>query len=316
MNNSIKQSSGRHKFGVLVELKKNKTLFLMILPAVVFFVVFHYVTMGGIVLAFKKFNYTDGFFGSPWIGFDNFKFLFSSGTLWRITQNTVLYNLAFIIFDTVLQVGVAVLLNEIGTKWVQRLAQSTMFLPYFISFVLLGAFVYNIFNYEYGVLNNILTEIGLPPADVYGNKGVWKYILLFFHEWKGLGYGVVIYLATITGLGTEYYEAAKIDGASKWQEIRCITLPLLKPTIIILSMFAIGKIMKGQFDLFYQIIGNNGTLFEQTDIIDTYVFRSLTQVFDPGLGTAAGLYQSVFGFILIMTVNIIIKKIQPEYALF
>lgn len=298
------------------ELRKNWMLFLMIMPVIAFIIIFNYLPMAGIVVAFKKFNYTDGIFGSPWVGLSNFEFLVKGGVLWRITRNTVLYNIAFMVVDMVCQIAVAIMLNEIRQKWFKKLSQSMMFLPYFISFVLVQSICYGIFSYEYGLLNNLLRSIGSNPVNVYTNAGIWPALLVFFHEWKGIGYGVVIYLAAITGISSEYYEAARVDGATKWQQIRMITLPLLKPTAITLFLFAVGKIMKGQFELFFQLVGKNGTLFEVTDIIDTYVFRTITQTFDPGMSTAAGLYQSVFGFILIMTVNAVVKKIQPDYALF
>ena len=271
---------------ILKEVRRRKLLFLMLLPAIVFFIIFCYVPMGGIMLA------------------------------WRVTRNTILYNIAFIILDLVTQVGIAILLNEIGSKICKKLSQTLMFLPYFVSAVLLGAFVYNIFNYERGTLNNILMSLGMERYDTYSNMYAWIFILLFFHIWKGLGYGVVVYMATITGISSEFYEAARVDGATRFQQIRYITLPLLKPTMIILTLFGVGKIMKGQFELFYQIIGANGTLYPVTDIIDTYVFRMTTTSFDPGLATAAGLYQSFFGFVLIVTVNYVVKKLNPDYALF
>lgn len=310
---------GRDKRGweaVKHELIKNRVLFLMILPVFIYVIIFNYAPMAGIVVAFKKFNYTDGIFNSPWVGFKNFEFLIKGGVLWRITRNTVLYNIAFMVVDMVAQISVAVMLNEITKKWFKKVSQSMMFLPYFISFVLVQSICYGIFSYEYGLLNNLLTNMGFDPINVYTNESVWPALLVFFHEWKGIGYGVVIYLAAITGISSEYYEAAQVDGATKWQQIKMITLPLLKPTAITLFLFSVGKIMKGQFELFYQLVGKNGMLYETTDIIDTYVFRTITQTFDPGMSTAAGLYQSVFGFILIMTVNHIVKKIQPEYALF
>lgn len=288
----------------------------MLIPAVIYFLVFNYAPMFGMVLAFKRYNYTQGIIGSPWVGWDNFRFLFSSGVIWRITKNTVLYNIVFISVGLVLQVGVAILLNEVSKKWYKSFTQSMMFLPYFVSYVLLSAFIYNVFNYEYGMLNNVLQHFGFERFDVYGSTKIWKYLLVFFHEWKGLGYGVVIYLAAITGISGEFYEAARVDGATKWQQIKLITLPLLKPTIVIVTLFAVGRIMRGQFELFYQIIGNNGMLFKSTDIIDTYVFRAITLTFDPGMGIAAGLYQSATGFILIVAVNEIVKKIEPDYALF
>lgn len=304
------------KQGLIQELKKNRMLFLMIMPALIFVLIFNYFPMAGIVVAFKNFNYAEGILGSPWIGFDNFRFLVQGGVLWRITRNTILYNLVFIVVDTVSQIAIAVMLSEIGSKWFRKTSQSVMFLPYFVSFVLVQSIAYGIFNYEYGLLNNILKSMGMDPVNVYASTAAWPFILIFFHVWKGIGYGVVVYLATITGINSEYYEAARVDGATKWQQIRLITLPLLKPTVVILTMFSVGKIMRGQFELFYQLTGTNGMLYEVTDIIDTYVFRSITQTFDPGRSTAAGLYQSVFGFILIMIVNKLVKKVEPDYALF
>ena len=302
--------------GFLHELKRNRVMFLMILPVIIYMIIFAYLPMGGIILAFKKYNYTDGILGSPWVWFDNFKFLVSGGILARITRNTVLYNLAFMIVDMVAQIAVAVMLNEIGKKWFKKLSQSLMFLPYFISFVLVQSISYGIFSYEYGMLNNLLKSMGMMPVNVYADKGIWPFLLVFFHEWKGLGYGVVVYLAAITGISGEYFDAARVDGATKWQQIKFITLPLLKPTAITLFLFAVGRIMKGQFELFFQLVGKNGLLFETTDIIDTYVFRTITTSFDPGASSAAGLYQSFFGFVLIMVVNTIVKKLQPDYALF
>lgn len=298
------------------ELRNNWVMWVMIIPVIVYVLIFSYAPMPGIILAFKQFNYRDGIFGSPWVGFDNFKFLVKGGILWRITRNTVFYNLIFMVVDMVVQIAVAIMLNEVIQKWFKKLSQSLMFLPYFISWVLVQSIAYGVFSYEYGLLNNFLRSIGVDPINVYAMEGIWPALLTFFHEWKGLGYGVVVYMAAITGISSEYYEAARLDGATKWQQIKLITLPLLKPTAITLFLFAIGKIMKGQFELFFQLVGKNGTLFEVTDIIDTYVFRTITTNFDPGMSTAAGLYQSLFGFILIMTVNHIIKKIQPDYALF
>ncbi|WP_270493696.1 ABC transporter permease [Eisenbergiella porci] len=304
------------KIPVHRELRKHKTMYLMALPTLIYFVVFSYIPMLGVVLAFKRYNYNDGIFHSPWVGFSNFKFLFQSGTLMHITANTILYNLAFLVLGVITQVGTALLLNEIHSKLYRKITQSFMFLPYFISYVVLGVLVYNIFSYDTGLLNNLRGLLGMEKFSAYTDTGIWKYVLVFLEQWKGLGYGVVVYMAAITGISAEYYESARIDGASHWQEIRYISLPLLKPTIIIITLFAVGKIMKGQFELFYQVIGSNGVLFNATDIIDTYVFRSLTQTFDVGLGSAAGFYQSLFGLLFIMAVNGIVKRMNPEYALF
>lgn len=311
------QERGRTGFkGFLKEIRKNRILYLMVVPAVIYFLVFSYIPMAGVVAAFKRYNYIGGLFGSPWCGLDNFRFLYQSGVLLRITSNTIAYNVVFMFLNVVTQVGTALLLNEIGNKVCKKFSQTLIFMPYFVSFVIVGVLVYNIFSYDNGLLNNILNYFGQPKFEAYLTTGIWKYILVFFQQWKGLGYGVVVYLAAITGISGEYYEAARIDGASHWQEIRYISLPLLKPTVITITLFAVGKILKGQFELFYQIIGSNGVLYNATDIIDTYVFRSLTQTFDVGMGTAAGFYQSLFGLVLVITVNGVVKRINPDYALF
>ncbi|MDB5053555.1 MAG: sugar transporter permease [Bacilli bacterium] len=297
-------------------MKRNKVLFLMISPTLLFFILFSYVPMVGIYFAFTKFSFDKGLFGSDFIGMDNFKFLYHSGILWNITKNTVLFNLAFIFLGNILQLGCAIFLSQITSKIFKRTTQSMMFLPFFISWVLVGAFAFNIFNSDNGVVDTLLKQFGMQPYDFYLETAPWKYIIVAFSVWKGLGYGTIIYLASIMSISEENYEAAKIDGANIFQQIRHITIPLLKPTFILLILFSIGGILKGQFDLFYQIIGSNGSLYDATDIIDTYVFRSLTVNFDIGMGTAAGLYQSFFGFLLVMTVNYIVKRFNEEYALF
>ncbi|HBM79539.1 MAG TPA: sugar ABC transporter permease [Clostridiaceae bacterium] len=305
-----------HKRDFAKELYRNKTLFLMMLPTLIYLVIFSYIPMVGIYYAFTKYDFEGGLFGSQFVGLKNFEFMFKSGTLGLLTRNTVLYNLAFIITGNIMEIICAILLSEINNKWFKKITQSAMFLPYFISMVLVGVFAYNLFNVDNGVINTIIKSLGFKPYSFYTNPGPWKYILVIFKVWKGLGYGTVIYLAAIMGISEEYYEAAKIDGANIFKQIWYITLPLLKPTVVILVLLSLGGILKGQFDLFYQIIGNNGLLYETTDIIDTYVYRALTVNFDIGMGTAAGLYQSFFGFILVMTVNYIIKKIEPDYSLF
>ena len=307
------------KRGFFYELNKNKVLFIMILPVLTYFTVFSYLPMVGVYYAFTQFNFNGGLFGSPFIGFKNFEFLFTGGTnavIWVLTRNTILYNVAFILIGNTLQIVTSIFLSELPGKIFKRTAQSIIFLPYFISFVLIGVFVYNIFNFEYGLFNSMLKLFNRAPIDFYGLPSAWKYILVTANVWKGIGYGTVVYLAAIMGIDRSMYEAADIDGANVFQKIRFITLPHLKPTFILLILFSLGSILKGQFDLFYQIIGNNGTLFPATDIIDTYVYRALTVNFDIGLGTAAGLYQSFFGMMLILTVNAIIRKVNAEYALF
>jgi putative aldouronate transport system permease protein len=304
------------KDGFGEEIKKNKVLFLMLLPAVIYFVVFSYLPMAGIVIAFQRFNYNKFFLFNPWVGFDNFKFLFASGKAWLLTKNTVLYNLAFISTGIAIQVTIAIIFSELKGKYYKKISQSLMFLPYFISWVVVGAFVYNMFQYEFGTLNSILKSLNMQPVDVYGNPSAWKYILVSFNLWKYAGYGSIVYLAAIMGINPELFESAEIDGANIFHRICHITLPLIKPTIIILVLLQIGGIMRGNFDLFYQIIGNNGLLFNATDVIDTYVFRTLTTSLELGMPAAAGLYQQAIGFAIIMTANYIVKRVNEDYALF
>ncbi|QJC50832.1 sugar ABC transporter permease [Paenibacillus albicereus] len=302
--------------GFRKEWSRNKMLFLMIAPTLLFFIVFSYLPMIGVYYAFTNFSFDGGLFGSEFVGMQNFRFLYESGVLWTLTKNTVLYNLAFILLGNALQLICAIFLSELPGKWFRKITQSVMFLPFFVSFVLVGAFVFNLFNSSNGLVNTVLVQLGFQPYDFYLHTAPWKYIIVFFNLWKGLGYGTIIYLAAIMSISDEYHEAAKIDGANIFQRIRHITLPLLVPTFILLILLSLGGILKGQFDLFYQIIGNNGVLFNSTDIIDTYVYRSLAVNFDIGMGTAAGLYQSFFGLILVLAVNYVIRKTREDYALF
>lgn len=302
--------------GFLYEVRRNKLLFLMLLPALLFFAINNYLPMVGIYYAFTRFDFNTSLFNSQFVGLENFKFLWQSGKLTQLTLNTVGYNAAFIILGNVLAIALAVLVGEIRMKWFKKLTQSIMFLPYFVSFVILSVIVYNLFNYDTGFVNATLAGLGKEPVDIYNTPWAWVFLIILFYLWKNLGYSMVIYLAAITGISDEYYEAAKIDGANIFQRIWYITVPMLKSTFVVLLLFALGSIMKGQFDLFYQLIGNNGVLYNATDILDTYVYRSLKVTFDTGMATAAGLYQSLFGFALIMTVNYIIRKINDEYALF
>lgn len=298
------------------EWKKNKLLFIMVVPAMLYFLVISYIPMSGIYLAFTNYNFRDGFLKSPFVGFTNFKFLFNGGIAFTITRNTVLYNIAFIIFGSITSILAAIILSEIKGKYFKKITQSIMFLPYFISFVMVAAFVYNIFNFEYGALNGVLKSLGMNAVNVYDEVGAWKYIIVLLHIWKQLGYGTVIYLAAILAVDESINEAACIDGANIFQRIRYITIPHIKPTFFIILIFNVGSIMRGQFDLFYNVIGSNGILFNATDIIDTYVYRSLMVSFNIGMASAAGVYQSVFGLVIVLIVNALIKKYEPEYALF
>lgn len=307
----VLQSPARKKW------RNSRTLILMCLPAVVFFLVFAYLPMPGAYIAFTNFNYRDGIFGSPFVGMDNFKFLWNSGKLMLLTRNTILYNLAFIGIGNVLQIFIAVLLNEIRLKWFKKVAQSLMFLPYFISAVLVGLLAYDILNYDYGFIPSMIRTFGGTAPKFYSNPNAWPVIIILVNLWQQTGYGSIVYFATICGIDTSIMEAAKIDGANEFQCIRYILLPGLKPTAIILVLFAIGGILRGNFGLFYNLIGSaNASLLPMTDIIETYVYRTLINQFNFPYSSAAGLFQSVVGFVIVMVANGAVRKIEPDYALF
>lgn len=302
--------------GVIQELAKNRVLYIMFIPIFLYYIAFAYLPMTGIVMAFKEFNNRDGLWMSPWIGFKNFEFFFFSGKALQVTLNTALYNLLFLTCYTVFSVMVAVFVAETKGRYFKRIAQSSMFLPYFISWVVVSSMVYNFFNFDYGVFNNILRSIGLKPMNLYSTPSYWYAFLPFMYTWKWVGYGSVLYLAAIMGIDAEIYEAATIDGANMSQKTFLITLPAIRSTIIILILLGIGRIMRGEFDMFYNLIGNNGVLIDATDIIDTLVFRSIMGTQDFGMASAAGLYQSVLCFVIILTVNTIVRRIDKDYALF
>lgn len=306
----------RYKTPFLKTVKRHWMLLLMLMPAVLYVIVFNYIPMSGIVLAFKKYQYAGGIYGSPWNGLNNFKALLISGKLGQVTRNTLLYNVAFIFLGVICEMGSAILLNELRSKYFRKIAQSFMFLPYFISWVVAGAIMYNIFNYERGVFNHILNWLGQNPFDLYNKPEAWPPVLIFLKLWKGTGYGSVVYLAAITGLDQEMFEAASIDGANAWQRIRYLTIPLLKPTMMIMVLLAIGNIFRGDFGLFYQTVKSSALLQPMTDIIDTYVFRLLIDTGDIGVSAAAGLYQSLLCFITITVCNKLVKKVNPDYALY
>lgn len=304
------------KDSFIYEIRKNKILYLMFLPVALYFFVFAYIPMPGIVVAFKEFTYSGGIFGSEWNGVGNFRYFFESGKLLQVTTNTVVYNLIFLGFSTVLSVLAGILIAEMAGRFFKKMAQTFMFLPYFISWVTVSAFMYNLFNFDYGALNTVLRSTSMQPLDIYSNTNIWIFILPVLYVWKGLGYSSVLYLSTIVGIDQECYEAAIIDGANVFQKIRFVTLPMIKPTIIILLLLGVSRIMRGEFDMFYQIIGDNGLLIDKTDIIDTLVFRSLVTMNDFGMASSAGFYQSVLCFVIITSINWYLKKFHTEYALF
>lgn len=288
----------------------------MLAPAVIYTLIFSYYPMAGIVMAFKKYNYTGGIWGSPWNGIENFKFFFKSGQAGIVTRNTVLYNLLFIVVGTVTQIAVAVFLTEIHNKRFRKISQSMMFLPYFISWVIVGVMAFNIFSSDYGFLNRLIVALGGEKVPFYTKPAAWPFILLFFNIWKGVGYGSVMYLAAIMGIDTSIYEAAAIDGANVFQRIFKVTIPSIMPTVIILFLMSVGRIFKGNFDMFYNLVGTNGLLYNYTDVIDTLAFRALISSNDFGMSAAIGLFQSVLCFVTVMVANKLVGRYDKDYTLF
>jgi len=305
------------KAGVLQKLWNCKTLILMCTPAILFFIVFSYIPLPGIYIAFTNFKYNLGIFGSAFVGFENFRFLIISGKLWQLTRNTVLYNLAFIFLGNILQIFVAILMNEIRVRTFKKVTQAIMFLPYFISAVLVGFLAFGIINSDYGFLPNLFKSMGLTLPSVYSNPTAWPFIIVLVHLWQSTGYGSIVYFAAIMAIDTTIYEAAEIDGANAIQRIRYIVLPSLQRTAVILILFSIGGILRGNFGLFYNLVGTSNALLQPTtDIIETFVYRSLMSQFNFSSAATVGLYQSVFGCIIVLTANAIIKRIESDYALF
>lgn len=296
---------------------KYSPLYLMMLPGIAYLIINNYLPMFGLTIAFKDINFAKGIWGSDWVGFQNFKFLFQTSDAYLITRNTILYNAAFIVIGLVVAVGFAILLNEIKSKFASRLYQSIIILPFLISMVLVSYLVFSTLSIESGFMNKtILPALGIEPISWYNEPKYWPVILTLVHTWKGAGYACIIYLAAIIGIDPEYYEAAKLDGASKWQQIRTITIPLITPVIIMLTLLAIGRIFYSDFGLFYQVPMNAGALFSTTNVIDTYVFRGLLQLGNIGMSSAAGFYQSIVGFVLVIVSNYVVRKVNKENALF
>jgi len=299
------------------QVVRYRALFIMMIPGLIYLIINNYLPMAGIVIAFKEINYAKGIFGSDWIGFKNFEYLFKTSDAYVITRNTILYNGFFIILNTVLAIGLAILLNEVRNALAKRFYQSIVLLPYLISMVIVSYLVVAVLHVENGFMNKtILPLLGLDTIPWYSEAKYWPYILTIINVWKGIGYLCIIFLASIVGIDTEYYEAATIDGASKWQQIKSITVPLIMPTIIIMTLLAIGRIFYSDFGLFYQVPLNSGALKSTTDVIDTYVYRGLMQLGDIGMSSAAGLYQSLVGFILVLLSNYIVARKDRDRALF
>lgn len=292
-------------------------LLLIALPGIVYLLINNYIPMLGIFLAFKDYSFMKGIFGSDWCGVDNFKFLFKTSDAWTMTRNTILYNAAFIVIGTVFAIMVAIMICELGKRTRVKIFQAALLLPNMLSWVVIGYIVYAFLNADTGFVNNsVLRALGMDPVSWYSNAGAWPLIIVVVFLWKNLGYQSIIYTASIAGIDKSIYEAAAIDGATKLKQIFYVTLPMLKPTVITLTLMAIGRIFFSDFGLFYQVPQNSGALYGVTQTIDTYVYRGLMELNDVGMSAAAGLYQSAIGFVLVLLANKIVRRFDAENALF
>jgi putative aldouronate transport system permease protein len=298
-------------------VRRYKVFYFMMLPAILILLFNNYLPMMGVLIAFKNINYTDGYIHSPWNGINNFKFLFDTAVAWEITRNTLVYNVIFIIMNLVMGVTLAIMFSEMRNKWLAKFHQSTMFLPYLLSWVVIGYLVFAFLGAEHGLLNTwLFPKLGWDPVEWYSNSKYWPYILPIVNTWRNVGYFAVIYLASMLGVDPEYYEAALIDGATKRQQIFQITIPLIRPVIIVMTLLQIGRIFYADFGLFFQVTQNAGAIYPATQVIDTYVYQTFIVMGDIGMSSAAGLYQALVGFLLVLATNLVIRKISKEDALF
>ncbi len=299
----------------LAKLRDNFELFILTLPAILSLLIFHYWPLAGNVMAFKDYKYAQGIFGSEWIGLKNFEYFFTSQDAMRVTRNTVLYNAAFIVVGILCAVIVALLLYQISSRGAIKAYQTIMILPRFLSWVIVSYIVYILLNPTSGIFNSILKMFGKEGIQWYGTTKPWPFILVFTNLWKHIGLDTIIYYSALLGIDQEQFEAAEVDGASKFKQMTKIAIPSILPVIVIMFILNVGSIFGGDFGLFYQIPRNIGTLYPVTDVIPTYVFRGL-QGGDYAASTAVGLFQSAVGFVLVLVTNAIVRKIEPEKAMF
>lgn len=309
------------KKGFWENIWQYKALLLMVLPGVIWFIFFFYIPVLANVVAFKDFRLSpDGFISSlrqsPWVGFDNFKFLFASNDAWLITRNTLLYNIVFLAFNLFFAIAFAIVMSELRNKRLVKVYHTMSLLPYFLSWVVISYFVYAFLSPDKGIVNQWLTSLGAEGVNWYADPKWWPFIFVFLNVWKSLGYNSIIYYASVIGIDQTYYEAAMVDGASKWQQIKNVTLPQLMPMISVLLIMNIGGIFRADFGLFYQVPQNSGALYQVTSVLDTYIYNGLTATGDIGMTAAAGLYQSVVGACLLLAANFVVRKLEPDSALF
>lgn len=293
----------------------------MVLPGAIWMIFFFYIPVLANVVAFKNFQFSpngflDSLMNSPWVGFKNFEFLFKSGAAFEITRNTVLYNLGFISLNLIISVTFAIIMSELRNKRLVKVYQTMTLLPYFLSWVVIGYFVYAFLSVDKGLINQWITGHGGAAIQWYSDPRFWPFILLFIGTWKGIGYNSIIYFATVMGIDPTYYEAAMVDGATKWQQIKNITIPQLAPLITIMTILAAGRIFSADFGLFFNIPQNSGALYSVTQVLDTYIYNGLKSTGDLGTSTAAALYQSVVGFVFLMFTNWLARRVDNESALF
>lgn len=305
--------------GFLRHLFDNRLTLLLALPAILLIFLLKYIPMFGIVVAFEDFRAETGFL-SPWVGLKNFDLLFGSPVIWRLVRNTIFLNVLFLVTETIFSVGMALMLNEIAQPLFKKLAQSIMYLPFFMSWTVVAMILYGFFDYDSGMVNTLLKALKMSPLSFYDKPEWWPAILTILRVWKGTGSGCILYLAVLVGIDSKLYEAAQIDGASRLQRIKHISIPLLTPTIILVTLLAIGRIFYGDFGMIYTVIGSNALLYPTTDVIDTYIIRALQTTTNFGMSTAVGLSQSVLGFIFVFGSNWIVKKWSQkrgeDYSLF
>lgn len=297
-------------------LKKDVPIYVMLLPGFLYLLINNYLPMGGLIIAFKNINWQKGIWKSDWAGFKNFEYLFKTPDAFRITRNTICYNIAFIIINLIVAVAFAILLSEIKSKLAVKCYQTVIMLPFMISMVIVSYLAYAFLAGDTGLLNGVRNAVGLESISWYTEPKYWPFILVIVNCWKGVGYGTIVYLSSILGIDQELYEAAAVDGITELQKIRYITIPLIKPTIITMMLLSVGTIFYSDFGLFYQVPMNSGALMDATNTIDTYVYRGLVTLGDVGMSSAAGFYQSIVGFILVLIANWITNKYSSENALF
>ncbi len=316
-----KSGKGLKNLGLIKDIRDNPFSYIIALPAIIYVLIYSYLTYPYIAIAFQRYSYQnntifDILFRGNWVGLRNFRFFFESNQAFRVTANTLILNILFITFGTLTAVALAILVSEMYWRKAAKVSQSVMLFPNYISWVIISFILTSFLSTEHGLINKALVSLGYSRVNWYTEAGYWRAILVVLNVWKGAGMSSIIYLAAIAGIDNSLYEVAMIDGATRWQRIRFITIPMITPTILILTLLSIGKIMYGDFGMIYALVGDNGTLYRTTDIIDTYIFRSLRQVGDPAQSMAIGLFQSVIGFVMVFGSNALVRKVYPDGALY